>query len=82
MSDMSLSAITRIVKSIDPNIRIGVKTKLELRASLEDYASCLAELAISSARNANRTTVLTQDIISAREQLMIGIAYHQTQISS
>lgn len=81
MPDISLSAITRIVKSIDPEIRIGIKTKEELRTSIEEYATRIAELAISFARNANRTTVLPQDIASAREQLMIGIAFHQTQIS-
>ena len=81
MSDISISAITRIVKNIDSEIRIGIETKEELRTSIEDYATRIAELAISFARNANRTTILYQDIVSAREQLMIGIAFHHTQIN-
>lgn len=81
MSDISLAAITRIVKQIDPNIRIGTQSKEELRKGVEDYANRIAELAISFARNANRSTILPQDIIAAREQLMIGIAFHQTQTS-
>lgn len=81
MPDISRAAIARIVKRMDPDIRIGIQSKDELRKSLEDYAVRIAELAISSARNANRNTILPQDISAAREQLMIGVMFHKTQIS-
>lgn len=81
MAATSLSAMTKIVKGIDPNIRVGTQAKDELRSSVEDYATRVSELAINAARNANRNTVLTQDIIAAREQLMIGVKFHQNQTS-
>lgn len=81
MTNISLAAITRIAKRVDPSIRIGVETKNELRQSVEEYAAHIAEFAISMARNANRNTVLIQDIVTAREQLMKGIAFHQAQTS-
>jgi histone H3/H4 len=71
--------MSKIMKGIDPDIRIGTKAKNELRKSVEDYARRVSELAISTARNANRNTVLTQDISAAREQLMIGVKFHQSQ---
>ena len=77
----SLSAMSKIVKGIDPRIRIGNQAKDELRESVEDYARRISELAISTARNANRNTVLPNDIISAREQLMVGVRFHQNQIT-
>jgi histone H3/H4 len=77
MTDISLAAITRIIKSIDPDIRVGKETKEELRTNIEEYAARISELAISMARNANRTTVLSQDIETAKEQLMKGIAFVQ-----
>lgn len=81
MPDISLAAINRMVKRIDPNIRIGISAKDELRRSVEDYTVHIAELAISIAKNANRNTILPQDISAAREQLMIGVIFHKTQIS-
>ena len=81
MTEISLAAITRIAKRVDPSIRIGLDTKNELRQSVENYAAQIAEFAISIARNASRNTVLIQDIQTAREQLVKGIAFHQTQIS-
>ncbi len=81
MPDISRAAITRIVKRIDSNIRIGVLAKDELRKSVEDYTVRIAELAVSIAKNANRTTILPQDISAAREQLMIGVIFHKTQTS-
>jgi len=81
LSEISLASIARIVKNIDPAIRIGVETKIDLREKIEDYANRVAELAISITRNANRNTILPQDIITACEQLMIGIHFHQTQVT-
>jgi histone H3/H4 len=81
MSEISVAAITRIVKSVDPNIRVSVAAKEELLTSVEEYAGRIAELAVSFAHNANRNTVLPQDITSSKEQLMMGIAYHQAQIT-
>jgi len=75
MSEISLAAVNRIVKKVDPNIRIGKQTTTELCASIEDYASRISELAISLARNANRNTVLVQDIETAKEQLITGISF-------
>ncbi|MBN1390226.1 MAG: NFYB/HAP3 family transcription factor subunit [Candidatus Thermoplasmatota archaeon] len=81
MSAISLSAMTKIIKSTDHNIRIGMQTKYELRSCVENYATRISELALNTARNANRNTVLPQDIIAAREQLMIGVKFHQNQTS-
>ena len=77
MSDLSLSSMKKIIKNIDPEIRVAADTKEELRLSVEQYAIRLSELAISTARNANRNTVLSQDIITAREQLMVGVVFHR-----
>ena len=71
LTNISLAAIARMVKQLDSEIRIGVNSKNELRNSVEDYAKQIAKLAISIARRANRNTVLPQDIVTAREQLMI-----------
>ena len=81
MAVISLSSMNKIVKSVDPNIRIGTQAKDELRSSIEDYAARISELAVKSARNAKRNTVLPHDIKVAREQLMIGVKFHQNQTS-
>ncbi|MBN1540363.1 MAG: NFYB/HAP3 family transcription factor subunit [Candidatus Thermoplasmatota archaeon] len=81
MSAISLSAMTKIIKGTDPDIRVGAQAKHELRSCVEDYAMRISELALNTARNANRNTVLPQDIIAAREQLMIGVKFHQKQTS-
>ena len=80
MAEIALAAVGRIIKSIDPEIRVGVTPKEELRSAIEDIAGRIAELAVSMAKNANRNTVLIQDITAAREQLMKGIAFHQTTV--
>jgi len=81
MPDISRAAITRIMKSLDPNIRISVQAKDEMRKSVEDYTLHISEIALSIAKNANRNTILLQDISSAREQLMVGVLFHRTQTS-
>ena len=81
MSEYSLSAISRIVKDIDPEIRLGASAREELRQSAEDYTARIAELAITLARSANRSTVLHHDVATAREQLIKGLAFHQAQVS-
>lgn len=81
MSEISLAAINRLVKRVDQNIRVGKDAKNELRKGMEDYAVHIAESAVSIARNANRSTVLAHDILTAKEQLMKGISFHQTQMS-
>ena len=81
MPEISLASLSRLVKAEDPNIRIGNQTKEELRESVEEYAKRIATLAISTARAANRNTVLPQDIATAREQLMVGMAFHRDHIS-
>ena len=79
--EFSLSAITRIVKDVDPDIRLGARAKEELRQSAEDYTARIAELAITLARTANRSTVMHDDIVTARERILKGLAFHQSQIS-
>ena len=81
MPEISLAAVHKIVKKIEPNIRIGLLTKEELRKCVEEYATSIAEIAISTAKTANRNTVLQQDIIAAREQLMVGISFHKSSIT-
>ena len=80
MTEIPLAAVARIIKNIDPNIRTGMSSKEEMRNFIEEYAARLAELAVTMARNANRNTVMTQDIVSAREQMIKGIAFHQMQV--
>ncbi len=82
MPDISLAAINRIVKRADPNIRISASSKDELRSSIEDYTVRIAELAISIAKNAKRTTILPHDISSAKEQLLVGVIFHKNQMST
>jgi len=79
LTDLSLSAMGRIIKKVDPSIRAGIESREELRRSMEDYGTRLAELATSIARSANRNTILPQDITTARQQVMRSIAYHQSQ---
>ena len=79
MGEISRSAITKIVKGVDPSIRIAANAKDELLRTVEDYAKRLADLAISITRNANRTTILDQDVITAKEQVLKGLAFHQNQ---
>jgi len=79
LTDLSMAAVGRIIKKVDPNIRAGTDARDELRNSMEDYGTRLAELAASIARGANRNTILPQDIITARQQMMKSIAYHQSQ---
>lgn len=81
MSEYSLSAVSRIVKGLDSEIRLGASAREELRQSAEDYTARIAELAITLARAANRSTVMHQDVATAREQLVKGLAFHQSQVS-
>ncbi|MGA1822414.1 MAG: histone family protein [Thermoplasmatota archaeon] len=80
MTDISLASISRIMKRPDSSFRASNSAKEELRKSMEDYGARISELAVSIARNANRNTVLPQDVITAREQLMIGVGFHQKQV--
>lgn len=80
MSGISLSAVTSIVKSVDQNIRIGKNTKEVLRDSTEDYVKRISEISVSMARNANRSTVLIQDIESAKEQFIKGITFVESHL--
>ena len=80
MSDISLAAINRLIKQIDPDMRVAKASKEELRTSIEEYAIRIAELAVAMAQTAHRTTVLQQDIVTAREQLLKGMVFHQTQL--
>ena len=82
MAEISLAAVTRIVKNVDQEIRIGKIGKEDLRDLVEEYATRFAELAITMARNANRNTVMTQDIDAASEQMIKGIAFHQGMVGS
>lgn len=75
LAGISLSAITGIVKGVDGDIRIGKQATAALCNSTEDYAKRIAELAVSMARNANRSTVLIQDIESAKIQFIKGITF-------
>lgn len=81
MSDVSLASMERIIREQDPNIRISGIAKTELRNAVEDYGRRISEIAVSIARHSNRSTVMEQDIIAAREQLMIGVGFHQNQLS-
>ena len=80
MAGISLAAITHIIKIIDPSIRIGKETTNMLRNAAEEYAKRISEIAILMARNANRSTVLIQDIESAKEQFIKGITFVESHL--
>ena len=80
MSEVSLSSMERLIKNQDQTIRASRNAKKELRDAIEDYGRRISELAVSIARHSNRSTVLEQDITTAREQLMVGVGFHQNQI--
>lgn len=81
MTEVSLASMERLLKKTDPSIRISTGAKKELRDSIEVYGSRISEIAVSIARHSNRTTVLPQDIVAAREQLMVGVGFHQNQLT-
>lgn len=81
MTEISISAITRIVKEVDADIRIGKEAKLEIINNTEDYARRLVELAVSLAKNAHRSTILAKDIDEAKRQMAKGYVFHHSQIS-
>jgi histone H3/H4 len=80
LPEVSLASMGRLLKRTDPSIRASIQSKEELRSSVEDYGARIAEIAVSIAKHANRSTVLPQDIVAAREQLMVGVGFHQTQL--
>jgi histone H3/H4 len=77
LSEISVAAIARIVKDVDSDIRVGKEAKQEIIRNTEEYTKRLVELAISLAKNANRSTILIQDIDEAKRQLIKGFAFHQ-----
>jgi histone H3/H4 len=81
MTEVSLASMERLLKKTDSSIRISIGAKEELRDSIEAYGSRISDIAVSIARHSNRTTVLPQDIIAAREQLMVGVGFHQNQLT-
>ncbi len=80
LTEISLASMERLLKKSDPSIRVSYQSKEELRTSIEDYGKRISEIAVSIARHSNRTTVLPQDIEAAREQLMVGVGFHQNQL--
>ena len=78
MTSISLSSIYRIVKDIDPEIRIGRGAQEDLRSVVEEYAAMISDLATGSARNANRRTILPQDIAIAKDQLLMGVEFQRS----
>ena len=81
MSEISIAAIARLVKEVDSNIRVGKDAKHEIIKNTEDYTRRMVELAVSLAKNANRNTILVQDIDEAKRQLAKGFVFHHSQIS-
>ncbi len=64
MGDISLSAIARIAKR--GGARVATAAKEELRDAAEEFLERLAADAWVIAQNANRRTVLRQDVVLAR----------------
>ena len=80
MARISIPSVANIARSVDQNIGIGKKTAEVLRDSAEDYVKRISEMAVSMATNANRSTILIQDIESAKEQLIKGITFVESHL--
>jgi histone H3/H4 len=63
-----LASIERIIKKIDPEIRVSDSAKAEIKREIENFASGAANRAWKLAEHANRRTVKEQDVLLAAEQ--------------
>ncbi|MBN2454730.1 NFYB/HAP3 family transcription factor subunit [Candidatus Woesearchaeota archaeon] len=58
-----LASIERIIRGVDPEIRVSDSAKLEVRRELENFAASKALKAWKLAEHAGRRTVKEQDIL-------------------
>lgn len=66
---LPLAAMEKIIKSVNPSIRVSDKSKMALKKALESLAVKIASKSISNARHAGRKTVTHDDIDLAVEPL-------------
>lgn len=66
-SDLSLLAMERIAKKAAGGARLAEPAKEELREAAEEFLMQLAADAWAVAKNANRRTILRQDVLLAQK---------------
>ena len=68
---MTLAPIRRLFKK-HSELRVSGGAAEELRRALGEYGSSLAEIAISSALEDGRKTVLERDVVVAKNRIQSG----------
>jgi|GEM_PF-1686432 len=70
MAELPIAPFKRMVRKIDPNMKISDDAKREIRNLTERFAREVLRGAIEIAKVAKRKTVLKDDIIVAKKQLI------------
>ena len=70
MAELPIAPFKRMVKKIDPNMKIADDAKKEIRNFTERFAREVLRGAVEIARVAKRKTILREDIRIAKRQLI------------
>ena len=70
MAELPILPFKRMVKKIDPNMKISDDAKREIRNLTERFAREVLRGAVEIAKVAKRKTVLKEDIKIAKKQLL------------
>jgi len=70
MAELSIAPFKRMVRKINPNMKISDDAKREIRNMAERYAMEVLRGAVEIAANAKRKTVLREDLRVAKKQLL------------
>lgn len=64
-----LAAMEKIIKAVNPAIRVSDRSKAAMKKELEDLAAKIAAKSINNAKHAGRKTVTDEDIELAVQPL-------------
>lgn len=70
MSEIALAPFKRMVRKIDKNMKITDPAKKEIRAMSERFAMDVLRGAVQISKVSKRKTVMKQDIIISKRQLV------------
>ncbi len=66
---MPLAAMEKIIKNVNPSIRVSDKAKFSMKKNLEHLAAKIAAKSITNAKHAGRKTVTDEDVELACDPL-------------
>jgi len=70
MAELSIAPFKRMVRKIDPNMKISDDAKREIRNMSERFTMEILRGAVEIAKTAKRKTVLREDLRVAKKQLL------------